>query len=77
MHNVKELVLAPVNKESIIEHGVAEKIITILGEHAVDTLVEILLVSPTLCSFKVIYITMANFIAKPIGIIYFVLQYMY
>ena len=42
------------NKESIIEHGVAEKIITILGEHAVDTLVEILLVSPTLCSFKVI-----------------------
>ena len=54
MHNVKELVLAPVNKESIIEHGVAEKIITILGEHAVDTLVEILLVSPTLCSFKVI-----------------------
>ena len=52
LHYIKELILAPVHNESIIENGVAEKIITILGAHSVDTLVEVLMQSPALCSFK-------------------------
>lgn len=52
VHYITEIILNPTESEDILEATLADMMIELLGEHALDTLAEIVLKSPTFRQFK-------------------------